>query len=113
MKEMLIRKLVSAFQMIGTTRPMGIMQANVMINGQEFVGILNATNEILFNLGPDSEYWSQLMPTLTSYLGGAQMLTTLFRVPAIGLAMYHTAYAKNKKIAKGVILTCCLCETYQ
>ena len=79
-----------------------------MINGQEFVGILNATNEILFNLGPDSEYWSQLMPTLTSYLGGAQMLTTLFRVPAIGLAMYHTAYAKNKKIAKGVILTCCL-----
>ena len=36
------------------------------------------------------------------------MLTTLFRVPAIGLAMYHTAYAKNKKIAKGVILTCCL-----
>ena len=31
MKEMLIRKLVSAFQMIGTTRPMGIMQANVMI----------------------------------------------------------------------------------
>ena len=77
-----------------------------MINGQEFVGILNATNEILFNLGPDSEYWSQLMPTLTSYLGGAQMLTTLFRVPAIGLAMYHTAYAKNKKIAKGVILTC-------
>lgn len=79
-----------------------------MINGQEFVGILNAINEILFNLGPDSEYWSQLMPTLTSYLGGAQMLTTLFRVPAIGLAMYHTAYAKNKKIAKGVILTCCL-----
>ena len=79
-----------------------------MINGQEFVGILNATNEILFNLGPDSEYWSQLMPILTSYLGGAQMLTTLFRVPAIGLAMYHTAYAKNKKIAKGVILTCCL-----
>ena len=79
-----------------------------MINGQEFVGILNATNEILFNLGPDSEYWSQLMPILTSYLGGAQRLTTLFRVPAIGLAMYHTAYAKNKKIAKGVILTCCL-----
>ncbi|EEG52719.1 PTS transporter subunit EIIC, partial [Enterocloster asparagiformis] len=61
-----------------------------MINGTEYVGILNATNEILFNLGPTSEYWKQLMPTLTSYLGGAQMLTTLFRVPAIGLAMYHT-----------------------
>ena len=79
-----------------------------MINGTEYVGILNATNEILFNLGPTSEYWTQLMPTLTSYLGGAQMLTTLFRVPAIGLAMYHTSFLKNRKIAKGVILTCCL-----
>lgn len=79
-----------------------------MINGTEYVGILNATNEILFNLGPTSEYWTQLMPKLTSYLGGAQMLTTLFRVPAIGLAMYHTSYLKNRKIAKGVILTCCL-----
>lgn len=79
-----------------------------MINGTEYVGILNATNEVLFNLGPTSEYWSQLMPTLTSYLGGAQMLTTLFRVPAIGLAMYHTSFLKNRKIAKGVILTCCL-----
>lgn len=75
-----------------------------MINGTEYVGILNATNEILFNLGPTSEYWKQLMPTLTSYLGGAQMLTTLFRVPA----MYHTSFLKNRKIAKGVILTCCL-----
>lgn len=79
-----------------------------LINGTEYVGILNATNEILFNLGPTSEYWSQLMPKLTSYLGGAQMLTTLFRVPAIGLAMYHTSFLKNRKIAKGVILTCCL-----
>ena len=79
-----------------------------MINGTEYVGILNATNEVLFNLGPTSEYWSQLMPTLTSYLGGAQMLTTLFRVPAVGLAMYRTSFLKNRKIAKGVILTCCL-----
>ncbi len=79
-----------------------------MINGTEYVGILNAMNEVLFNLGPSSEYWSQLMPTLSSYLGGAQMLTTLFRVPAIGLAMYHTSFLKNRKIAKGVILTCCL-----
>lgn len=79
-----------------------------LINGTEYVGILNATNEILFNLGPTSEYWTQLMPKLTSYLGGAQMLTTLFRVPAIGLAMYHTSFLKNRKIAKGVILTCCL-----
>lgn len=79
-----------------------------MINGTEYVGVLNATNEILFNLGPGSEYWKELMPTLTSYLGGSQMLTTLFRVPAVGLAMYKTSFLKNRKIAKGVILTCCL-----
>ena len=79
-----------------------------LIDGTEYVGILNATNEVLFNQGPTSVYWGQLMPTLTSYLGGAQMLTTLFRIPAIGLAMYRTSYLKNRKIAKGVILTCCL-----
>lgn len=79
-----------------------------LINGQEYTGILPAVNEILFNLGPTSPYWAELMPKLTSYLGGAQMLTTLFRVPAIGLAMYVTAFDKNKKIAKGVVLTCVL-----
>lgn len=79
-----------------------------VINGEQYVGILPAVNEILFNLGPSSPYWSELMPRLTSYLGGAQMLTTLFRVPAIGLAMYVTAFPRNRKIAKGVILTCVL-----
>lgn len=78
------------------------------INGTEYVGILPAVNEVLFNLGPDSPYWAELMPKLTSYLGGSQMLTTLFRIPAIGLAMYHTSFAKNKKLCKGVVLTCVL-----
>ncbi len=79
-----------------------------LINGTEYVGILPAVNEILFNLGPDSPYWAEMMPKLTSYLGGSQMLTTLFRIPAIGLAMYHTSFAKNKKMCKGVIMTCVL-----
>lgn len=79
-----------------------------MINGAEYVGILPAVNEILFNLGPTHAAWGELMPKLTSYLGGAQMLTTLFRVPAIGLAMYKTSFLKNRKVAKGVILTCVL-----
>ena len=48
------------------------------------------------------------MPKLTSYLGGSQMLTTLFRIPAIGLAMYHTSFTKNKKMSKGVLTTCVL-----
>lgn len=51
---------------------------------------------------------AELMPKLTSYLGGSQMLTTLFRIPAIGLAMYHTSYLKNRKMCKGVIMTCVL-----
>ena len=76
-----------------------------MIEGQAYIGILNAVNHVLFVLGSQSPYWNELMPKLTSYLGAGQMLTTLFRVPAIGLAMYHTSYARNKKIAGGVILT--------
>lgn len=79
-----------------------------LLNGVEYVGVLPAVNEILFNLGPSSEEWSKYMPTLTSYLGGAVMLETLFRVPAIGLAMYKTSFAKNRQIAKGVILTAVL-----
>ncbi|NLW15273.1 MAG: PTS transporter subunit EIIC [Erysipelothrix sp.] len=77
-----------------------------LINGQEYVGVLNAMNEVLFNLGPASPYCGELMPTLTRYIAVPQMLTTLFRFPAIGLAMYHTAFKQNKKIAKGVIITC-------
>lgn len=77
-----------------------------MINGTEYVGILNALNEVLFNLGPDSPYWAELMPTLTRYLAVPQMITTLFRFPAIGLAMYHTSFKQNKNIAKAVIITC-------
>ena len=75
-----------------------------MIDGQQYIGILNATNKVLFDLGPDSPSWS-LAPDLFKYLASGQMLTTLFRVPAIGLAMYHTSFADNKKMAKGAILT--------
>lgn len=77
-----------------------------LINGTEYVGILNALNEVLFNLGPESPYWAELMPTLTRYMAAPQMLTTLFRFPAIGLAMYHTSFPRNKKIASAVIITC-------
>lgn len=76
-----------------------------LIDGQTYVGILPAMNKILFELGPNHPAWNEFMPTLSSYLASSQMLTTLFRVPAIGLAMYHMAYFKNKKFAKGMILT--------
>ncbi|WP_318367090.1 PTS transporter subunit EIIC [Enterobacter sp.] len=76
-----------------------------LIDGQTYVGILPAMNKILFELGPNHPAWAQYMPTLTSYLASTQMLTTLFRVPAIGLAMYHTAHIRNKKFARGMILT--------
>ena len=79
-----------------------------MIDGEQFVGIMNAMNHILFELGPTSEYWAKYMPTLSAYMAPAQMVTTLFRIPAICLAMYHTSFDKNKKLAKGVLLTVCL-----
>jgi len=75
-----------------------------MIDGEQFIGILNAANKVLFDLGPDHPAWS-MAPDLFKYLASGQMLTTLFRVPAIGLAMYHTSFIDNKKIAKGAILT--------
>lgn len=76
-----------------------------VIGGEQYIGILNAVNHILFQLGPESAEWSQFMPKLTGYLASGQMLTTLFRFPAIGLAMYHTAFEGNKKITKGLVLT--------
>lgn len=75
-----------------------------MIDGEQFIGILNAANKVLFDLGPDHPAW-KMAPDLFKYLASGQMLTTLFRVPAIGLAMYHTSFTDNKKIAKGAILT--------
>ena len=76
-----------------------------VIDGQTFVGILPAANEVLFNQGPQSAAWTEYGPKLFGYLASGQMLTTLFRIPAIGLAMYHTAFKENKKIAKAAILT--------
>lgn len=75
-----------------------------MIGGEEFVGILNALNEVLFNHGPGTEAWD-LMPELTRFMAQNQMLLTLFMIPAVGLAMYHTAYDENKKAVKGIIFT--------
>lgn len=76
-----------------------------LIDGMTYVGILPAMNKILFELGPNHPAWAEFMPTISSYLAPGQMLTTLFRIPAIGLAMYHCAYMKNKSLAKGMILT--------
>lgn len=73
------------------------------INGTQYIGYLDAMNEILFKLGPDSEYW-KLMPELTRFGAQNQMVRALFVFPAIGLAMYKTAYNENKAIAKGLII---------
>ena len=76
-----------------------------LIDGQMYVGILPAMNKILFELGPNHPAWAEFMPKISSYLASAQMLTTLFRIPAIGLAMYHCAHMKNKSLAKGLLLS--------
>lgn len=72
------------------------------IGGKTFVGIIPAANEILFKLGPTSEYWS-MMPNLTRYMAQNQMLVTLFIFPGIALAMYKTAYLKNRPLVKGML----------
>lgn len=75
-----------------------------VIEGVEYIGYMGAMNEILFNLGPESEYWA-MMPELTRFGAQQQMVRTLFVFPAIGLAMYQTAHNEHKKMAKGLIIT--------
>lgn len=75
-----------------------------VIAGETFVGVLPALNKILFELGPNHEAW-EMLPDLTRFMAQNQMLVTLFIIPAIGLAMYKTAYAKNKPFVKGIIIT--------
>ncbi|SCY77117.1 PTS transporter subunit EIIC [Alkaliphilus peptidifermentans] len=75
-----------------------------LIEGESFVGVLPALNKILFELGPEHEAWA-MVPDLTRFMAQNQMLVTLFMIPAIGLAMYRTSYAKNKPLVKGIIFT--------
>lgn len=75
-----------------------------MIAGESFVGVLPALNKILFDLGPSHESW-EMVPQLTRFMAQNQMLVTLFMIPAIGLAMYKSSYAKNKPFVKGIIWT--------
>lgn len=76
-----------------------------VINGETFVGVVPTLNEVLFNQGPNSEYWS-MMPSLTRFMAQQQMLCTMFAFPAIGLAMYKTSYDENKKLVKSLMITC-------
>lgn len=75
-----------------------------IIDGESHVGVLSALNKILFELGPSHEAWDML-PELTRFMAQNQMLVTLFVIPAVGLAMYKTAYAKNRPFVKGIIIT--------
>lgn len=74
------------------------------IAGETFVGVLPALNKILFDLGPSHEAW-KLMPELTRFGAQNQMIMTMFALPAIGLAMYKTAFEENKKFVKGMVIT--------
>ncbi|WP_080872843.1 PTS transporter subunit EIIC [Oceanobacillus timonensis] len=74
------------------------------IDGETFVGVVPAITEILFNQGPNSEYWS-MMPSLSRFMAQQQMLVVLFLFPAIALAMYRTAYKENKTYVKSMLVT--------
>jgi len=74
------------------------------IAGETVVGIMPALNKIIFELGPSHESWS-LLPELTRFGSQNQMIMTMFALPAIGLAIYKTAFDENKKFVKGMVIT--------
>ena len=75
-----------------------------IIAGETVVGTLPALNKILFELGPNHEAWA-MMPEITRFGAQNQMIMTMFALPAIGLAMYKTAFDENKKFVKGMVIT--------
>ena len=75
-----------------------------LIDGTNYVGVVPAMQEILFNQGPTSEYWS-MMPSLTRFMAQQQMLVTMFAFPGIALAMYHTSAPGNRKFVKPLLIT--------
>ena len=75
-----------------------------LIDGKTFVGVVPAMQEILFNHGPNSQYW-EMMPSLTRFMAQQQMLVTLFAFPAIALAMYRTSKPENRKFVKPLLIT--------
>lgn len=75
-----------------------------VVAGETVVGTMAALNKILFELGPSHEAWS-MMPEITRFGAQNQMIMTMFALPAIGLALYKTAYDKNKPFVKGMVLT--------
>lgn len=75
-----------------------------VIDGKTYVGVVPAITEILFNQGPNSEYWS-MMPKLSRFMAQQQMLVVLFLFPAIAFAMYKTAYKENKAYVRSMMIT--------
>lgn len=75
-----------------------------VIDGETYVGVVPAMTEVLFNQGPNSEYWS-MMPSLTRFMAQQQMLVTLFLFPAIALAIYRTARVENRAEVKSMLVT--------
>ncbi|WDV46826.1 PTS transporter subunit EIIC [Clostridiaceae bacterium M8S5] len=75
-----------------------------IIGDKTFVGVIPTLNHVLFEAGPGTKAW-EMLPELTRFEAQVQMVTTMFILPAIGLAMYKTAKSKNKKLVKGMILT--------
>lgn len=75
-----------------------------VIDGNTYVGVVPAMNEVLFNQGPNSEYWS-LMPKLSRFMAQQQMLVTLFLFPAIATAMYKASKKENRAVVKSMLIT--------
>src|SRR5699024_6765870 len=66
-----------------------------VIDGKTYVGVVPAMTEILFNHGPQSEYWS-MMPKSTRIMAQQQILVVMCLFSAIARAMSKTAYKQHK-----------------
>ncbi|CAM4071267.1 PTS maltose transporter subunit IICB [Bacillus manliponensis] len=69
-----------------------------VVNGQTVSGALNIFYAQLQSGAPFS-------PSATAFLSQGKMPTFMFGLPAVALAIYHTAYPENRKKIKGLLLS--------
>src|SRR5699024_8240245 len=58
-----------------------------VIDGKKYVSVVPALREILFNHGPQSEYWS-MMQKYNRYMSNIHMLIVMYIYPAITISMF-------------------------
>ncbi len=83
------------------------MGGTYLVCGVEQIGALNALTYSYFDPVCGGTVPPEEMKEYTRFMAQTQMITTLFTLPAVALAMYHTAYDKYKKEAAGLLVALC------